>query len=149
MEFSVKSGNPEKQRTACLVLGVYESRRLTPPAEQFDTAAEGFLGNVLRRGDLDLALGNDRQPNRMYLNDGGRLSSAPAWASSEIARTLSVAWGDVDGDGDQDLAVLWQEPTVGTSHKWQLLINNAGIGDHGAFAKQSWQHQSSQSKTLW
>lgn len=53
MEFSVKSGNPEKQRTACLVLGVYESRRLTPPAEQFDTAAEGFLGNVLRRGDLE------------------------------------------------------------------------------------------------
>ena len=53
MEFSVKSGNPEKQRTACLVLGVYESRRLTPPAEQFDIAAEGFLGNVLRRGDLE------------------------------------------------------------------------------------------------
>jgi len=53
MEFSVKSGNPEKQRTGCLVLGVYESRRLTPAAEQFDAAADGFLGNVLRRGDLE------------------------------------------------------------------------------------------------
>ncbi len=53
MEFTVKSGNPEKQRTACLVLGVYESRRLTPTAEQFDAACGGYLGNLLRRGDLE------------------------------------------------------------------------------------------------
>jgi leucyl aminopeptidase len=53
MEFSVKSGTPEKQRTACLVLGVYESRRLTPAAEQFDTACGGYLGTLLRRGDLE------------------------------------------------------------------------------------------------
>ncbi len=53
MEFTVKSGNPEKQRTACLVLGVYESRRLTPAAEQFDTACGGYLSNLLRRGDLE------------------------------------------------------------------------------------------------
>lgn len=53
MEFSVKSGNPEKQRTACLVLGIYESRRLTPAAEQFDAACGGYLGTLLRRGDLE------------------------------------------------------------------------------------------------
>ncbi|HMR03392.1 MAG TPA: M17 family peptidase N-terminal domain-containing protein, partial [Candidatus Competibacter phosphatis] len=57
MEFSVKSGNPEKQRTACLVLGVYESRRLTVSAEQFDVAVGGYLGNLLRRGDLEGKLG--------------------------------------------------------------------------------------------
>ncbi len=57
MEFTVKSGNPEKQRTACLVLGVYESRRLTPAAEQFDTACGGYLGNLLRRGDLEGKVG--------------------------------------------------------------------------------------------
>ena len=53
MEFTVKSGNPEKQRTACLVLGVYESRRLTLAAEQFDAACGGALGALLRRGDLE------------------------------------------------------------------------------------------------
>lgn len=35
------------------MLGVYESRRLTPAAEQFDTACGGYLGNLLRRGDLE------------------------------------------------------------------------------------------------
>ena len=53
MEFAVKSGNPEKQRTACLVLGVYESRRLAPATEQFDAACNGALSNLLRRGDLE------------------------------------------------------------------------------------------------
>ena len=53
MEFLVKSGHPVKQRTACLVLGVYESRRLTPAAEQLDTACESFLSALLRRGDLE------------------------------------------------------------------------------------------------
>ena len=57
MEFAVKSGNPEKQRTACLVLGVYESRRLTAAAEQFDAACGGYLGNLLRRGDLEGKVG--------------------------------------------------------------------------------------------
>ena len=57
MEFTVKSGNPEKQRTACLVLGVYESRRLAPAAEQFDAACGGYLGNLLRRGDLEGKIG--------------------------------------------------------------------------------------------
>ena len=57
MEFTVKSGNPEKQRTACLVLGIYESRRLTPAAEQFDAACSGTLSSLLRRGDLEGKLG--------------------------------------------------------------------------------------------
>ncbi|BAZ94955.1 leucyl aminopeptidase [Thiohalobacter thiocyanaticus] len=53
MEFSVKSGSPEKQRTACLVVGVYESRRLSPAARSLDKAAGGYLKNVLKRGDMD------------------------------------------------------------------------------------------------
>ncbi len=57
MEFSVKSGNPEKQRTACLVVGVYERRRMSAAAQSLDTAAGGFIGNLLRRGDIEGKLG--------------------------------------------------------------------------------------------
>ena len=52
MEYSVKSGNPEKQRTACVVLGVFENRRLSAAAAQLDKASGGYLSNLLRRGDL-------------------------------------------------------------------------------------------------
>lgn len=53
LEFSVKSGSPEKQRSACLIIGVFETRRLSPPAEAIDQASDGFLGGILRRGDME------------------------------------------------------------------------------------------------
>ncbi len=53
MEFSVKSGSPEKQRSACIVVGVYEPRRLSGVAEQLDKVSDGYLSNLLRRGDLE------------------------------------------------------------------------------------------------
>ena len=53
MEFSVKSGSPEKQRSACIVVGVFEPRRLTSVAEQLDEISGGYLSNLLRRGDLE------------------------------------------------------------------------------------------------
>ena len=45
------------------------------------------------------------EPNRVYLNVGGVLQKQAAWSSSDEDNTNSVAWGDVDGDGDLDLAV--------------------------------------------
>ncbi|HEX6734901.1 MAG TPA: leucyl aminopeptidase [Azonexus sp.] len=53
MEFSIKSGSPEKQRSACVVVGVFESRKLTLPAELLDKAANGYIGDIVRRGDME------------------------------------------------------------------------------------------------
>jgi leucyl aminopeptidase len=53
MEFGVKSGSPEKQRSACIVVGVFEPRRLTTVAEQLDQISDGYISNLLRRGDLE------------------------------------------------------------------------------------------------
>ena len=57
MEFSIKSGSPDKQRTGCVVVGVYEGRKLTASAKEIDRAVDGFLADVLRRGDLDEKVG--------------------------------------------------------------------------------------------
>ncbi|NRA59678.1 MAG: leucyl aminopeptidase [Psychrobium sp.] len=57
MEFSVKSGSPEKQRSACIVVGVFEPRRLSPIAEQLDKISDGYISNLLRRGDLEGKVG--------------------------------------------------------------------------------------------
>ena len=53
MEFNVKSGYPEKQRTECIVAAVFESRRLSSTAERLDKASGGYISNILRKGDLD------------------------------------------------------------------------------------------------
>ncbi len=57
MEFSIKSGSPEKQRSGCVVVGVFESRKLSPSAQAIDAASGKYLSEVLRRGDLDGELG--------------------------------------------------------------------------------------------
>jgi len=53
MEFSIKSGNPEKQRSACVVVGIYEPRKLSSAAIAIDRGAKGYLGEILRRGDME------------------------------------------------------------------------------------------------
>jgi len=57
MEFIVKSGSPAKQRTACVVVGVFEPRRLSPAAESLDEISDGYLSALLRRGDIEGQLG--------------------------------------------------------------------------------------------
>lgn len=53
LEFSIKSGAPEKQRTACVVVGVFESRKLSAPAIDIDRASDGYLSDIVRGGDMD------------------------------------------------------------------------------------------------
>ena len=58
MEYFVKSGNPEKQRVACVIVGIFDRRIATEAAETIDKASDGAIGSVMRRGDMDGKLGN-------------------------------------------------------------------------------------------
>ena len=80
-------------------------------------------GDVDNDGDLDLAVANDGQPNRVYRNHNGRLQTAAdnPWASNDSDDTTAVAWGDVDDDGDLDLAVA----NFGERNK--LYLNDNGL----------------------
>jgi hypothetical protein len=87
-------------------------------------------GDYDNDGDLDLAIGNacagdltDCQPSRLYRNDGGALMVEAIWETDQAAATLSVAWGDYDGDGDLDLA------TGNSDQPNQLYRNDNGVLD--------------------
>jgi leucyl aminopeptidase len=60
MEFNVKSGNPEKQRTACLIIGVSQPRKLSRAGKLIDQISDGYLSTIIRRGDMDGKLGQTR-----------------------------------------------------------------------------------------
>jgi len=52
VEFSIKSGAPQTGAKGCLVVGVYEPRKLSAAAAGIDRAAKGYLSRVVRHGDM-------------------------------------------------------------------------------------------------
>lgn len=57
MEFKIKTGELAAQKTPCLVVGVFEKRKLTESAERLDTASNGRLSALLKKGDLSGEVG--------------------------------------------------------------------------------------------
>jgi hypothetical protein len=70
-----------------------------------DNTSSVAVGDVDGDGQQDLVTGNVNQQNVVYLNDGaGHFPLAAGWDfGTGSDQTWSVAVGDVDGDGHQDL----------------------------------------------
>ncbi len=71
------------------------------------------FGDVDGDGDLDVVFAtgegyqNDYQQDLIYLNDDGSFSNTIYWSSNAAGASMDVVWGDVDNDGDLDLAFTY------------------------------------------
>jgi len=96
------------------------------------------LGDADGDGDLDLACacGDDYQSHpeyqRVYFNQGGTLEASPSWESSELGYALDVCWGDIEDDGDMDLAFC------GTTSPMRVYLNAQTAGG-GLATTASWE----------
>ena len=52
MEFSIKGGDLSKLKTDCIVVGVFDSKKLSKPALVLDKAAKGQLAAAVASGDI-------------------------------------------------------------------------------------------------
>jgi len=53
VEFSIKPGSPEKQRSGCVVVGVFEGGKLSAAAQALDKAAKHYLSDIIAHGDMN------------------------------------------------------------------------------------------------
>jgi hypothetical protein len=94
---------------AGVVLAVSQPPRFTPVQTDLFGAPSTLVNawaDYDGDGDLDLFVGFNGTPNRLYRNDGGVFRNVAATLGTADARaTRAGAWGDFDGDGDPDLAV--------------------------------------------
>ena len=52
MEFSIKQGSPEKLRSGCVLVGVFDGGKLTDSAQVLDKSAQHYISDILARGDM-------------------------------------------------------------------------------------------------
>ena len=90
MEFSIKTGVPEKQKSACVVVGVFEDGTLDAAASRLDKASGKRLGQLIERGDLSGKAGSS-----LALHD---------LPGTVCARVLLVGLGKRDDFGDKAYA---------------------------------------------
>jgi leucyl aminopeptidase len=67
MEFKIKTGAAEKQKTQCLVVGVFSKGKLSPAAETLDKASGGRIKAVIKAGAMT---GDDGSTRLLFQLDG-------------------------------------------------------------------------------
>ena len=117
MKFSIKSVNPEKQRSACLVVGIFEPRKLTDAAKAMDKLAEGYISTLLRNGDMEGKAGTTlmlhKVPNtlceRILLVGLGKEKEL---GDKEYRDSIRAAFKVLNGTGAADAAVFLNDVSV-------------------------------------
>jgi len=109
----------------------------TPDWQSADTAYHGHLDVADVNGDgwPDVAVAvlgsfsSYGQAAKLYLNNGGTLSSLPDWQSNnELANAFGCAFGDVNNDGRPDLAAATGWAYDPQQHFSQYVwINTGGV----------------------
>ncbi len=125
MEFSIKPGSPEKQRSDCVVVGVFEGGKLSDAAQALDKAAGHYLRKVIVRGDMSgksastLLLHNvpHLQSERVLLVGLGKAGELNAKTSREVLRATFRA---VQGTPAKDVLVYCLDEVVGRDSVWVL-----------------------------
>ena len=129
-------GNPLEditalRRVAFVMKGGVVQKGISPRFElvQRDLFATGTtLTNAFadfdRDGDLDVYVGFNGAPNRLYRNNRGTFADAAVEAGVADARsTRAVAWADYDSDGDPDLMLGF---APGAASVLKLYRNDGG-----------------------
>jgi leucyl aminopeptidase len=126
MEFSIKSGTPERQRSACLVLGVFESRVPAPAAWEARPATQAALAEVLASGDMDGKVGRTLMLRKLPALDSERLLLVGLGKKGEFgdkayATALRAAVKAVRESGAADATLLLTRiPVKGRSAAWRI-----------------------------
>ena len=135
MEFSTKAGPPEKQKAGCVVVGVFEPRRLSDAAAALDRAAGGHLKTILRQGDFDgklaatlLLPGVDGvDAERVLLLGLGKHADFGARQLRDAVRAAVRALGDSGAEGA--LFYVAELTIHGRDAVWNAMQFAAAAGD--------------------
>ncbi len=108
MEFSVKRGSVEKQRSGCVIVGVHEKHKLSPGAAALDEASGGAIARLLKGDDIKGKVGDtlvlhhvaDLHAERVLLVGCGK--AGEALSDSDYRKVAAAALAALKGTGARD-----------------------------------------------
>ena len=125
MEFSIKQGSPEKLKSGCVVIGVFEGGKLSNAAQTLDKAAKHALSDVIAHGDMSGKAASTlllhKLPGiaaeRVLLVGLGKSSELNSKTISEILRATFSA---LSSTAAKDAALYLIDEGVGKDAAWVL-----------------------------
>jgi leucyl aminopeptidase len=125
VEFSIKQGSPEKLKSGCVVVGVFDGGKLSPAAQLLDKAAKHALSDLIARGDMSGKASSTlllhKLPGvaaeRVLLVGLGKASELDNKTSTEILRAAFTA---LNATATKDAALFITDEGVGKDAAWVI-----------------------------
>ncbi|MGH6636407.1 MAG: leucyl aminopeptidase [Gammaproteobacteria bacterium] len=111
MDFEVKHSEPQKQRSDCIVVAVFEGNSLSSAAERLDAVSGGQISRVLKSGDLQGKPGETLILHGVAGTNAARVlllgcgKGDQPLSSSQFQRALQEAAAVLTRTGARDVAV--------------------------------------------
>ena len=126
MEFSIKQSSPEKQRSGCVVVGVYEGGKLSAAAQLLDKAAAHHLSDFIARGDMSGKAGSTLMLHHTAGIAAERvllvgLGKAAEFTSRQFLDVLRAVFSVLQKTACKDAALYLTDLTVkGCDEDWKI-----------------------------
>ncbi len=138
MEFKITTGDPSQQRTACLIVGIFERRRLSPPADTIDRMSKGFLSRVLKEAALEGKPGD----SLMLYNIPGTLCKRvlvvgcgpdKGYSLTGYRKAVSAAVKQLQGSGAEEAICCLGDPLPGEGNAYAMARDAVVAAEAAAY----------------
>ena len=127
MEFSIKQSSPDKQRSGCVVIGVYEGGKFSAEAQTLDKSMSHHLRGLISRGDMNGKIGSTLMLHHVDNIAAERvllvgLGKADEFAVKQFFDVLRAALSALQKTACKDAAFFLTDlPVKGRDEAWNIM----------------------------